>query len=311
MSEYWKSTPKYWCKHCKTFVRDTKLEKSNHEATAKHQGNIKRFLRDLHRGHEREEREKDRAKNEVERLNGVVLGTSSATQGGPPWSKQTASSLSLHPREATPAERKAQLARLAEMGIAVPEDFRREMAMAGDWQTIAERPMVDRVKKEEGLEDFKHFQPDPTLNIGVRKRKFEGQEEEEDVGATVVRKGWGSTVRHYPGTDGDGQDELDSLLNDAAALKRQASGHEMLKPISIPEAERATGQGAPVAVEPDTTPPSIKKEESHDIDPGVAQYQEAPSGTTVKQENDTQPAAVVFKKRKSKAFGKPEATAPG
>ncbi|KAL8925988.1 MAG: hypothetical protein Q9172_001991 [Xanthocarpia lactea] len=308
MSEYWKSTPKYWCKHCKTFVRDTKLEKSNHEATAKHQGNIKRFLRDLHRGHEREEREKDRAKNEVERLNGVVSGTSSATQGGLPWSKQTASSLSSHPREATPAERKAQLARLAEMGIAVPEDFRREMAMAGDWQTTAERPMVDRVKKEEGLEDFKHFQPDSTLNVGVRKRKFEGQEEEEDASATVVRKGWGSTVRHYPGTDGDGQDELDSLLNDAAALKRQASDNEMLEPISTPEAERAPGQGASEAVEPDTSLRPIKKEESHDIDLGRPQNQEAPSSTTVKQENDNQPPAVVFKKRKSKAFGKPEAT---
>ncbi len=222
-----------------------------------------------------------------------------------------ASSLSSHPREATPAERKAQLSRLAEMGIAVPEDFRREMAMAGDWQTIAERPMLDRVKKEEGLEDFKHFQPDPTLNVGVRKRKFEGQEDEEDTGATVVRKGWGSTVRHYPGTDGDGQDELDSLLNDAAALKRQASGHEMLEPISIPEAGRAPGQEASVAVEPDTTTRSIKKEESHDIDLGIPQYQEAPSGTAVKQENDTQPPPVVFKKRKLQAFGKPEAAAPG
>ena len=27
--------PKYWCKHCKTYVRDTKLEKANHEATPK------------------------------------------------------------------------------------------------------------------------------------------------------------------------------------------------------------------------------------------------------------------------------------
>ena len=51
MSEYWKSTPKYWCKHCGIYVRDTKLERTNHEATGKHQGALKRFLRDLHRGH--------------------------------------------------------------------------------------------------------------------------------------------------------------------------------------------------------------------------------------------------------------------
>ena len=80
MSEYWKSTPKYWCKHCSTFVRDTKLERANHDATAKHQNAVNRALRDLHRNHEREERDKERAKREVDRLNGVVSGAGSGSQ---------------------------------------------------------------------------------------------------------------------------------------------------------------------------------------------------------------------------------------
>ncbi|KAI4272307.1 MAG: hypothetical protein LQ337_005385 [Flavoplaca oasis] len=301
MSEYWKSTPKFWCKHCKTFVRDTKLEKTNHEATAKHQGNIKRFLRDLHRGHERDEREKDKAKSEVERLNGVVSGTPSATKPGPPWNRQTASSLTSGAREATPAERKAQLTRLAEMGIAVPEDFRREMAMAGDWQTISQRRIEDRVKKEEGLEDFKDFKPDLTLNVGVRKRKFEGQEEEEEAGATVVRKGWGSTTRRYPGSDDGIQEDLDSLLNNAAVMNSDQNQGDSAEPSLKPGAGTIPSQNSRSPAVPE---PSIKKEESDSLDMENPPQQEACSDIPVKEEDSIQEPAVTFKKRRSKPSGK-------
>ncbi|KAI4219784.1 MAG: hypothetical protein L6R36_008079 [Xanthoria steineri] len=305
MSEYWKSTPKYWCKHCKTFVRDTKLEKTNHEATAKHQGNIKRFLRDLHRGHEREERSKDMAKNEVERLNGVISGTPSAAKGGPPGNRPTASSQGPGAREATPAERKAQLARLAEMGIAVPEDFRREMAMAGDWQTISQRPIQDRVKKEEGLDDFKDFKPDPTLNVGVRKRKFEGQEEEEDAGATVVRKGWGSTTRRYPGSDGGAQDDLDTLLSKSAGPSMQEmSRGDTAEPLLQPGAGTIPSQGGRSDRVPEPKPPNIKKEESDSVDMEAHQERRASLDIAVKAEDGTQAPAVMFKKRRSKASEK-------
>ncbi|KAL8729296.1 MAG: hypothetical protein Q9166_004793 [cf. Caloplaca sp. 2 TL-2023] len=305
MSEYWKSTPKYWCKHCKTFVRDTKLEKTNHEATPKHQGNIKRFLRDLHRGHEREEREKDKAKNEVERLNGVVSRTSSATKTGAPWSRQTASSLGSGGREATPAERKAQLAKLAEMGIAVPEDFRREMAMAGDWQTIAERPIVDRVKKEEGLEDFKDFKADPTLNVGIRKRKFEGQGEEDEAGAPLVRKGWGSTVRQYPVSHGDGQDDLDSLLKNTVTSQLEQNGGGLPEPLPKPAPMDPSGLHDVTVAAPESHISSIKEEESDGIDLERLQNQDVSSAAAVKQEHGDDQPAVVFKKRKAKAFGMP------
>ena len=72
MAEYWKSTPSYWCKFCSIYVRETPIERKNHEASAKHQNNIQRSLRDLHKNKEREDRDKQRAKDEVARLNGVL-----------------------------------------------------------------------------------------------------------------------------------------------------------------------------------------------------------------------------------------------
>ncbi|KAL8818462.1 MAG: hypothetical protein Q9223_002912 [Gallowayella weberi] len=322
MSEYWKSTvsiksmrllrislitirqPNYWCKYCKTFVRDTKLEKTNHEATLKHQGNIKRFLRDLHRGHENEEREKQKAKNEVERLNGVVTGASAAARPGAQWSRPTVAPSTSGTRQATPAERKAQLAKLAEMGIAVPEDFRREMAMAGDWQTIAERQVFDRVK-EEGLEDFKDFKADTTLNVGVRKRKFDGQEEEEDSGTTVVRKGWGSTIRHYPGSVSIGQDSLETLLNDGARSKQEKDASGSPEPLPQPQSSNEVGSRHPAV---DKSPPKrlhIKEEEFDDSALAQLQTPEISSKTDVKQEGEGEQSAIVFKKRRAKGSGKP------
>lgn len=305
MSEYWKSTPKYWCKHCKTFVRDTKLERTNHEATPKHQGNIKRFLRDLHRGHEREERDQQRAKDEVSRLNGVVSGNPSTSSGSnvPPWQRKAAiPPLSSGPRQATPAERKQQLSQLAAMGVAVPEDFRREMAMVGDWQTLSERPLYEKAKEEEDSKDTK---PPNTgidrqkLNIGVRKRKYEGQDEEAEAGARVVRKGWGSTTRTCGGSSDDV--DLDALLNGTAHKEEPPAEKGMTT--SEPGKQLADSRrldhptNGEVAV--DTRPIKTEKSDPNlTFDPAISNangFQAIP----IKQ--DDEPAlGVVFKKRKPK-----------
>ncbi|CAD6584613.1 MAG: WW domain binding protein 4 [Alectoria sarmentosa] len=303
MSEYWKSTPKYWCKHCKTFVRDTKLEKTNHEATPKHQGNLKRFLRDLHKGHERDERDKQRAKDEVDRLNGVISGSGSSS-GGPPWEKKSAiPPLSTSGKQqATPADRKRQLAQLAEMGVAVPEDFRREMAMAGDWQTTSERVIYDNdfLKKEEDSEDVKFG----GLNVGVRKRKFEGQEEEEEAGETVIRKGWGSTLRTYPGAGGD-ENDLDSLLKSTKRIIREGEGLQALGSVRSSRPEQADSQATTRGSQPALDVPAIKREESAgsggvlDTIPDQAAAIEAPA-VSLKQEENPPACGVIFKKRKAK-----------
>ncbi|KAL9024398.1 MAG: hypothetical protein Q9196_006545 [Gyalolechia fulgens] len=299
MSEYWKSTPKYWCKHCKIFVRDTKLEKTNHEATAKHQGNIKRFLRDLHRGHEREAREKDRAKSEVERLNGVVSGVPSGTKLTALQRSNAAGPGSVD-REATPAERKAQLARLAEMGVAVPEDYRREVAMAGDWQTLSERPIWGHLKKEESLDDFKDFKPDPTLNVGIRKRRWDGQEEEEETRVTSIRKGWGSAVRRYPVSAGHCTDDLDALLN-IKPHPEQVERVGLENPSLQQEADNPQDPNDTPAVKAEPKPPTVKKEASDQYDIGSLPNQNDPAAAVVKQETEDPDPTILFKKRRVKS----------
>ena len=287
--------PKYWCKHCKTFVRDTKLEKTNHEATPKHQGNLKRFLRDLHKGHEREEREKQRAKDEVDRLNGVVSGSGSKA---PPWEIKSAIPAASASRQATPADRKKQLAQLAELGVAVPEDFRKEMAMVGDWQTTSEKLIYDTVKSEEDGGDVKPG----GLNIGVRKRKFEGQEDEEEAGETVVRRGWGSTVRAYPGQDDD--KDLDSLLMTTKILKREEGGIEGNVPtgpcsqIGGVTDHSAKKEASFIAADGQL----IKREDSSEnlVLPETMPEKDVAEAPTIKQEDDAAAMGVVFKKRKAK-----------
>ncbi|CZS89675.1 related to formin binding protein [Rhynchosporium graminicola] len=201
MSEYWKSTPKYWCKHCKTYVRDTKLEKTNHEATPKHQGNLKRFLRDLHRNHEKDEKDKERSKMEVERLKGLVSGGGSSSALGSSSSAFGRGPTPSVPRQyATEAQRKKQLAQLAEMGVEIPSEVRSDMAMPGEWQVTSER-VID----PEGTEK----KPD-ALALGVRKR--EADEEEAELIEAKKRR-WGSAYRTHPTEEKD--DGLDDLLNNA------------------------------------------------------------------------------------------------
>ena len=295
--------PKYWCKHCKTFVRDTKLEKTNHEATPKHQGNLKRFLRDLHRGHEREERDAQRAKDEVARLNAVVSGSSSAaaSQGGAPWRrKPIVESANSTMRQATPADRKQQLKQLAEMGVAIPEEFRREMAMAGDWQTLSQRAVLDDVKQEEDSKESKS----EILNRGVRKRRYEGQEEDEEAEAKLAKKAWGSTTRIYPSIGGDGDDGLDSLLQNTTVVKREGGEPiEGLRSKNLPVTQIPEKLGMPKTQDGlFAQVPLIKKEDSENsgippIDvPGVNSVEDS----AVKTENEASDTGIVFKKRKAK-----------
>lgn len=293
--------PKYWCKNCKTFVRDTKLEKANHEASPKHQGNIKRFLRDLHRSHERDEREKQRAKDEVNRLNGVVSGSSAglgqeAQGSGAPWRRKPAvpPPTANGPRQATPAERRQQLAQLAEMGIAVPEEFRRDMAMAGDWQVISEKPVYDPVnEKEEAADDVEDVKP-AGLNIGVRKRRHEGPEEEEDDGEIQARGAWGSKFHTYPDPRGqDGQEDLDLLLGKTGVNKltgggttKHNSGDES---IPVPP---SVGAAQTIKQDPDAPP----------IEQDIGETKPSSSrNIVIKPDSDfPEQVGIVFKKRKLK-----------
>ncbi|KAF2842494.1 hypothetical protein M501DRAFT_1008393 [Patellaria atrata CBS 101060] len=276
MAEYWKSTPKYWCKFCKIFVRDTKFDRQQHEATGKHQGSIQRNLRDLHKEHEKEQREKQRAKDEVARLNGIVSSSTSskATSGSSSKSNAVANP---QPVQATPEERKRQLGQLAAMGIAIPEEYRREMAMVGDWEVVSETPIGSQGVKKQEDEDVK-----PALqNIGVHKRKLGGDEEEEDVAITEKRKMWGRSFKSYPHSKGE-EDDLDALLDIG---RTPSSTEKNTKP--VPELELAESS-------------SILKTEPVEEDIGIKAPRLMPTDDMVDatEAKGAPSEGIVFKKRK-------------
>ena len=181
------------------------------------------------------------------------------------------------------------------MGVAVPDDFRKEMAMAGDWQIVSERPVYDTIKQEGDSNDTKPYDADDkpeALNKGVRKRKHEGQDEEEEAGERVVRKGWGSTTRTYPGDV-----DLDVLLNGTKMKQRQSIHEGTASPATNDPLAKDEGLNSTTKTDSAHSTPLIKKEESdHNNDvPDPATL----VNTSAKQEEE--PAAgFVFKKRKPK-----------
>ncbi|PVH83187.1 hypothetical protein DL98DRAFT_413711 [Cadophora sp. DSE1049] len=290
MSEYWKSTPKYWCKHCKTYVRDTKLEKTNHEATPKHQGNLKRFLRDLHRGHEKDEKDKERSKTEVERLKGLVSGggSSSAASSSSPVLGRGPTPSAPKP-QATEASRKKQLAQLAEMGISIPGELRSGMAMPGEWQVTSER-----VIEPEGTEK----KPE-ALALGVRKRVVD--EEEAELNEAKKRR-WGSTYRTHPTEDGD--DDLDALLSNATRKGKELATkvevkEEVKQEFSEPKSEDSSSDPKGDTKPFDAAEPAGIKRELSDGD--TKAIDSLPPIEGDKQgANEQSGPGVIFKKRKAK-----------
>lgn len=279
MSEHWKSTPKYWCKHCSCYVRDTKLEKQNHEATGKHQGALKRFLRDLHRGHEREERDKDRAKREIARLNGVVEASSSSSSSGPAGPAPPRAPVNDKPLAPSESQLKRQREQLAEMGVAMPSQFRPEMAMPGEW-TVTNTRVIETTPKDEVSKEG--------VATGVRKREItEEEKEEEDAMRGLFKrpKKWGRDSRTMPQ---QGDADLDALLSGSTFqrakveepqddVKKQEDATEETEKVKTEDVE-ATATDAPVKAEIPALDPPIKSEEG--TEPGLN--------------------PVVFKKRKPK-----------
>jgi hypothetical protein len=300
MSEHWKSTPKYWCKHCATYIRDTKLERQNHEATAKHQSALKRFLRDLHRGHEQGERDKERAKQEVARLNGVLSGSSSsaapATSG-----VRTAPTASSRPAAHTEAQLKKQRDQLAEMGISVPDAMRPEMAIPGEWTVTTTRVIDDGEKatKEED-EDTKA----ETKATGVRKRELsEEKQDEEDALKGLFKKPrrWGRDSRAMPTND---DLELDALLSMPLAAVKQADAAVAVKSEAA-EGEKLAGGEEVKQEEVKAEDGAVIKPEPEDESKVSADQLGVPAAAdaTIKEEEASSSApSVVFKKRKPKTM---------
>ena len=204
------------------------------------------------------------------------------------------------PRQATAADRKQQLKQLAEMGVAVPDEFRKEMAMAGDWETFAQRIVYNDVKQEADSKDSK---PEGSTTV-VPKRRHDTLEEDDEAEERVARKAWGSTTRTYPDARGTGDDDLDSLLQNTRLIKREdgvscddsnpknALTIEQLAEVEVPQAEGALVHKAPLIKKESSDPSAtVSTATPHLGEPGEA---------SIKTEDGSTESGIVFKKRKVK-----------
>jgi hypothetical protein len=180
--------------------------------------------------------------------------------------------------QATEAQRKAQLSQLAEMGVSIPNEFRPDMAMAGEWQVTSER-VID--------EDEGEKKPD-ALALGVRKRVLD--EEEQEL-AEAKKRRWGSSYRTHPAEEDDG--DLDALLSNATRKgKEPAPMTEVKEEVEVEPAENGSQVNAEEGIGK-----SLEESENLDFkqelsDDKVALHTADPLEQTV--------PGVVFKKRKAK-----------
>ena len=224
MSEYWKSIPKYWCKHCKDFATDTPLGRKNHDATAKHQSALKRFLRDLHRDNERATQTAESAKREVARLNALVGGSGAASSSAAAAAPAPAVAKPDQPkgtrwgvaaRELTADERARQMKELAALGVAMPDEFRGDLAIPGEWTTVsveqARRPLTEKERlAADAAEEAQKLR-----DADERARKWQELDEDD----RQVR-GFKIQTRTYPGADaGDAEVDLAALLGKRKAAE--------------------------------------------------------------------------------------------
>ncbi len=284
-------------------MRDTLFERKQHESTAKHQNNLKRFLRDVQNDHERGEREKQKAKAEVDRLNRL---TGAGTAQPPPESlAPTFHRDKTAPRTADDQRRQWQ--QLADMGIQVPDHVRADMAMVGDWKATPKQ------RVEEPAEE--------SLSVGIRKRKLDDDDDEEDQEVLKVlskKKVWGRSLKALPG---DSEDNLDALFSTSVHLKK-----EMQDPGGIaPKRESPdTTSAADPAEAPDeggSTAQNMSDNQQPALSEGAQPTARSPTDSNdaglakneaIDDDNKEQliynipeaDPAPVFKRRKAKATGK-------
>ena len=58
MTEFWKSSNKFWCEYCKVWMADNPTAKRIHEQGSKHRENMERFMRNIHKKSVQEEKDK-------------------------------------------------------------------------------------------------------------------------------------------------------------------------------------------------------------------------------------------------------------
>ena len=182
--------------------------------------------------------------------------------------------------KATAADRERQIEQLARMGVAVPDEYRKDLAIAGDWQKISEH------KVEEPP-------PEESTSLGVRKRKYEGQEEEEAVGGEVARHGWGNARKRYPVNTGGASSDLDALLSTSVSLKKEEPEPTIKSEADAPVLPPHRLQSTTSEPHPDSEAIPPLKQEASVQEPDRSSLALVPSAAEAE-------VSIVFKKRRGK-----------
>ena len=207
----------------------------------------------------------------------------------------------------SPAERAKQIKQLAEMGVAVPEEYRREMAMTGEWETISQRIVTTEQRdsrciiKPEGGDSKQEIKSEGApLNIGIKRRRVDGQDEMEEAGERVVRRGWGSTTKGW--SDLNEELDLNSLMG-KGDTERAVKTEEGISTAQNPDSTAYPPQALSLdAVGDSKDPPVLKKEESQSTLPAMNDLPTHDAVMRIENDNteETLDTGIVFKKRKAK-----------
>ncbi|ORY79309.1 hypothetical protein BCR35DRAFT_97119 [Leucosporidium creatinivorum] len=165
MSEYWVSRDKYWCKYCKIFIADDKPSRILHETGLKHKGNYERFIRDIYKRGEKDQKEKAEEAREIARIEAKVK---------PPPPPPAAADVKTEDRaDVKPTEEQAAA-----------------LALAAERQEEEDRPTQKRWLKEKTLPiGGEEDEWDPTKVAPLKlKRKILTLKEEEEIKEEEERK---------------------------------------------------------------------------------------------------------------------------
>jgi hypothetical protein len=157
------------------------------------------------------------------------------------------------------------------MGVALPEEARQDMGMAGDWKVVTKK-VVGEVNEQGQFEEKQ-------LNKGVHKRKIDETEEDRIAaeGLITKKKGWGHTYKSFPGSKDNDDDDLEALLGSKKTPEVKEESNVKTEEIVKGEEDIKTLQDIPTAEEAEANA----------------------AAAPVKQEEDAPAApAIVFKKRK-------------
>ncbi|VVT50077.1 uncharacterized protein SAPINGB_P002589 [Magnusiomyces paraingens] len=74
---------KYWCKTCKIFIADTKIDRTRHELSARHKDQTRRNLSSLHHTNKEEKRQSDSSKRVLEQIEKEIKASGKSPGSGP------------------------------------------------------------------------------------------------------------------------------------------------------------------------------------------------------------------------------------